>query len=127
VITPGSFVAQSDDPAVLEALASFDGPGIVAVGGEGAARFAHDPRRVGAGEPPLHVEFAPTVGTVPIGGRSVWQQAQELAHLGSLAASPAVSVANHPQPAEPSPVDTLASWLLQQAALGQPAPGQVPK
>jgi hypothetical protein len=127
VITPGILVAQSDDPAVLESLAGFEGPGIVALGGEGAARFTHDPRRSAAGEPPLHVDFTPTLGPVPIGGRSVAQQGQELAHLGSLATAPTARAATSAQPAEPSPVDTLASWLLQQAALGQPAPGQVAK
>jgi hypothetical protein len=127
VITPGLFVAQSDDEAVLGELASFAGAGTIALGGEGAARFTHDPRRRAAGGPALHVAFMPAAESTRTGGRSGNQQSEEVAHLQALASAAPATFEGAPVPAEPSPVDTLASWLLQQAAVGERAPGQVTK
>jgi hypothetical protein len=120
VITPALFVAQTDDAGLLESLAGFGGAGVLVLGGEGAARFVHDPRWTREGSPALRVDFVPPAGTVPIGGTSAAQQADEIAHLSMLSVVAAPVEATSPA-APPSPVDTLASWLLQQAGTGQPA------
>jgi hypothetical protein len=116
LITPGVFVAQSSDPAVVASLAAWDGPGVVALMPEGAAEFVHDP----AGGPSLDGRLTvtsqpPATGLRRVGPFTVTQQRDELQQLQDLVAArtaaapaPAASAAN-------DPVGKLAAWLLTQA------------
>ena len=141
LVTPGMLVVQASDVAELRLVANHGGPAIAALVPSDAARFVHDPcagqtlqtrLRVAAipSEPPRH----------PLGGRSVWQQREELAQLRSLAelreiqpatvtTSPAAAVvpttASDPRlvPANDGDVDRLTSWLLTEAGLGTPVTG----
>lgn len=140
LVTPGMFVMQAADVAELRLVANHDGPAIVALVPPDAARFVHDPRagqtlqarlRVAAipSEPPRH----------PLGGRSVWQQREELAQVRSLAAlreiqpvagttsaadAVVATAASGPGlvPASDGDVDRLTSWLLAEAGLGAATP-----
>jgi hypothetical protein len=140
LVTPGMFVIQAADVAELRLVANHDGPAIVALVPPDAARFVHDPRagqtlharlRVAAipSEPPRH----------PLGGRSVWQQREELVQLRSLvelreiqpvavttsaAAAVVATAASGPGlvPASDGDVDRLTSWLLAEAGLGAATP-----
>lgn len=128
LITPGTFVLQTVDGSGLDRLAAAEGPGVAALVPEGAARFLHDPA---AGREPwerLRVDFLPdSPPRRALGGMSAAQQAEELAQLRALVATPAAGVtaagvgpgavgaAAPPAPADP--VDKLAAWLLRQADL----------
>ena len=143
LITPGVLVAQVSDAAELAALLSYDGPAIVALVPEGAARFVHDPR----GGATLAARL--TIASLPqreprgrIGGLSRYQRTEELLQLAALtelaaatgsgpgAGAAHVSAADgadgaSPLAAAPSttpapqaqPADRLAAWLLRQADL----------
>lgn len=125
LVTPHVLVAQTDDAALVERVARVEGPAVVALVPEGAARFVHDP---GAGTEPwqrLAVSFVPAAAPArPVGGVSAWQQAEELALLGALARKPVPAVEQGAGAAAPrpvvsaDPVDRLAAWLLAQADLG---------
>lgn len=117
LITPGTFVMQTTEPAAVERLAAFDGPGIAAVLPDGAATFVHDPsrgaslaRRLEIGTLPVTPQRAAAAGTRR-------QQADELAWLAELAALAAAAAdartvtADH-DGAEVAPADQLAGWLL---------------
>jgi hypothetical protein len=116
LVTPRTFVAQTADASVVARLAAADGPGIVALLPDGAARFVHDP----AAGPALAARLV--VGDLPNGDHrkrtgtfTAAQQREELEQLRALrSAATAVPVA----PVAPTdPVDKLAAWLLQQADL----------
>ncbi len=130
LVTPGTFVLQAAAPDALGPLAAWEGPGVAALVGNGAALFVHDPN---AGEEPWE---RPSVGRLPedvptsrCGGASVAQQREELRQLAALATAPVVPepvVAAEPAPADAAaaatpapadPVDKLAAWLLSQADL----------
>lgn len=127
LITPGVFVMQTGEPTDFARLVAFDGPGVAALVPEGAARFVHDPAAGATLADRLTMQHLPTDRPrTAVGGRSAWQQQDELAALTGLAATaavPAVSaVASSGVPAVapsavPPAVDTLASWLLTQAGL----------
>ena len=137
LITPGTFVMQAMDPAELVSLSSCDGPAIAALVSGAAARFVADPRAARSKQPWLRVTHVPTEAPAqPSGGRSVWQQLEELAQLTALqrlaldAAAVTASGAT-PKPATSAPpsldersVDQLAGWLLSEAGLVS-APGMV--
>ena len=155
LIAPRTFVAQLADadvtapdapvPSALARARAFDGPAIVALVPESAARFVHDP---GAG---ATLAKRLTVIAMPkdaprsaLGGHSVAQQREELALLAELSALGArLSVVGQderdaqdergvlevPRPVDPvhpvrapsgdssAAVSALASWLLAQAGL----------
>jgi len=122
LITPGTFVQQTVDPADLDKLASWNGPGVAALVPESAARFVHDPGAGADAGGRLAVNRLPEERRrKPVGGVSVSQQSEELLQLESLAGQVRAT-----QPAEPvvagaavssDPVDKLAAWLLSQADL----------
>lgn len=126
LITPGVFVMQTADPADLERLMAFDGPGIAALVPDAAARFVHDPAAGDTLAGRLTIQHLPTDRPrTAVGGRSTWQQQDELAALTQLAAVPAVASSAVPAVASSS-VDTLASWLLSQAGLAPAAEAPMP-
>ena len=109
---------------------AFDGPVIAAVMPEGAARFTHDPAAGDGYAARLSVDHLPDADSLAaVGPISVFQQAQDLAHLSALAASggavgasviasAAGATAGGAAKTGPStPADRLAGWLLQQAQL----------
>jgi hypothetical protein len=130
LIAPGVFVVQTTEAAGLAAAMAFDGPVVAAVMPEGAARFTHDPAAGASYGARLTVhEAADPDALAPVGPLSVFQQAQDLAHLEALvrggapagaAAGPVAAGAagaEGPLGGESTPADRLAGWLLQQAQL----------
>ncbi|MEX2608768.1 MAG: hypothetical protein WEA24_02395 [Gemmatimonadota bacterium] len=119
MITPGTLVLQATSPAALGQLDGWDGPAVAALLPAGAAEFAHRPLAGQTLRERLAVTALPDAAPVRwLGGRSPWQQGQELAQLRSLAAE---GVAPQQAPAEPDqdvqPTDRLAAWLLRQTHL----------
>jgi hypothetical protein len=138
LVTPGTLVIQTTDPADLGLLASFDRAAVAALVPSVAARFVHDPRAVRSMQARLRVTFVPPdVPARPLGPRSVWQQTEELAQLRTLEqlgrpeavlASPNVLPAAVDTPAKTAgaplddrDVDRLAGWLLAEAGLAASA------
>ncbi len=129
LITPGVWVAQTDDLAALDALAAVPGPAVAALVPEGAARFVHYPENGSDTGRRLRVDFIPESSELAgLGGVSPFQQHEELAWLMELAPAPAAA----PVPGDAAPaagpvlvsgdapeaeVERLASWLLRQAGL----------
>ena len=122
LITPGTYVVQTADPAALEALARSPHPGVGLLLGEARpeqARFVHDPDSGTAPWSRLSVEHMPERPVVGRGRRApTWLE--ELDHLEALAAAPAAAAAGTALPDDPEPdapaADRLAAWLLHQAA-----------
>jgi hypothetical protein len=120
LITPGTFVVQTDAAAGLDRLVRFEGPGVAAVVPPTAARFVHDPAGGAASWERLTIAGVPeTLPRKTIGGFSAVQQAEDLALLSSLAAPPRppAAAADGSTPTSSDPVERLASWLLRQADL----------
>lgn len=120
LITPGTFVVQTADPADLAALARSSHPGVGLLFDEARpeqARFVHDPD---AGKAPwqrLTVSHMPEQADVGRGRRApTWLE--ELAHLEALAKKPAGATAEGLVPEVPeeeaTSADQLAAWLLAQ-------------
>jgi len=133
LVTPGTLVVQAADVAELPPLATCEGAAIAALVPATAARFIHDPRAERSMQARLRVTHVPLdPPRHPLGARSVWQQAEELAQLRTLeqighpeavvaprssaAAVQAVLTAGAGDPDERS-VDRLAGWLLNEAGL----------
>lgn len=120
LITPGVFVAQTADLAVINRLAAWEGPGVVAITPDGTAEFVHDPSGGAALGGRLTVTSQPTGGGLHrVGPFTVTQQRDELQQLSDLAAAKTGLVASA-EPAEAGkaaedPVGKLAAWLLAQA------------
>lgn len=125
LITPGTFVMQTTDPAELDRLAESDHPGIALVFDEDRpeqAYFVHDPE---AGDTPwerLTVTRMPSEADVGRGPRAP-RWVEELTHLRALAREPAgvaasigggtVGTGGGPDTApQAAPADRLAAWLL---------------
>ncbi len=121
LITPGTFVVQTADPATLEAMASSRHPGVGLLFDEERAeqaRFVHDPD---AGDTPwkrLKVEHMPEQAEVGRGRRApTWLE--ELTHLQALAKAPlgmsdTALTGESAEPEDVAPADQLAAWLLSQ-------------
>ena len=125
LITPGLMVVQAEDPADLSVLAETEGPAVAALLPDGAARFVHLPEDDG-GRGRLTVNHMPEDEPKRALGRvSVYQQAEGLRHLASLAAgwglaaAPAAAPSGDgaAAPAASTAADTLAAWILRQADL----------
>lgn len=124
LITPGTFVLQTEDAGGLERLLGWDGPAVAALLPGAAARFVHDPARGSAPWDRLEIISVPeTPPRKAIGGLSPLQQGEELELLRSLATRPAgVAAAAAPViavAAAADPVDKLAAWLIGQADLSE--------
>jgi hypothetical protein len=120
LITPHAFVAQTDDPAVVERLGKVDGPGIAALMPPHTARFVHDPAGGAALGQRLTVGEVPSLdGKKRSGPFTAAQQREELEQLKALQAAAAAPTngALVSGAAGADPVDKLAAWLLQQADL----------
>ncbi len=130
LITPGTYVVQTADPADLTGLAVSPHPGIALLFDQERseqARFLHDPE---AGASPWerltirHLPDRPEVGR----GRRPPRWLEELEHLEMLARRPstdtlpgtasALAGEARTAPAQTAPVDQLAAWLLSQTNVG---------
>lgn len=140
LVSPGTLVMQASDDGAFAALAAAEVPAVVALVPATAARFTHTP----APGTPLHerlrVDHLPAdAPRHALGGRSAWQQREELDLLAELARAPeaATALAGAATPttaaaaagtaavgtAPASSVDALASWLLGAAGFtAGPAP-----
>lgn len=134
LITPGTFVMQTGDVAELDSIGACGGPAVAAVVNDSSARFVHDPRAARSLGPRLTVTHLPAAPKEPLGGRSAWQQAEELAQLQALqhpgstwtaAASPASGPAavGNGTTIDAGSIDRLAGWLLSTAGLTPTEPG----
>jgi len=125
LVSPGVFVQQTTEVEDLARLARVSGPAVAALVPDGCARFVHDP------EAGAHVwervAITARPGTAPrgaLGGRSAFQQNEELRQLEALAERPAAGGPGAPEaagagaPAPTDPIDKLAAWLLAQADAG---------
>lgn len=128
LITPGTYVVQTADPADLQGLARSRHPGVALLFDEARpeqARFAHDPDAGATTWQRLAVSHMPEQPDVGRGRRApVWLE--ELAHLQSLARKPAgVALGEDGAPIvdmaveEGAPADQLAAFLLSQIDLSQ--------
>jgi hypothetical protein len=142
LVAPRTYVAQVSDASAsdpcatdVEALArvvAFDGPAVVAFVPESAARFVHDPGAGATLAKRLRVVALPKErARAAVGGHSVAQQREELAHLveltelAALAATPspvahqaaAATVVAAGAADDGAAVSALTSWLLAQAGL----------
>ncbi len=119
LITPGVFVAQASDLSVLDRLAAWEGPGVVAVLPESSAAFVHDPSGGSELGGRLTVSAQPAGGSLHrVGPFTVTQQRDEVRQLSELAARHApvaVAAATDTSQGADDPVGKLAAWLLAQA------------
>jgi hypothetical protein len=121
LVSPGAFVAQSGDIKILERIADFDGPVVIALMNGPEARFVHDPRAGSTIWQRIEVTHMPDLPPRKLlGVRSVWQQRDDLSHLKALAQQPALP-ANSAEVLVASggggsfdPAERLTSWLLDQ-------------
>ncbi|MBM3500876.1 MAG: hypothetical protein FJX74_19630 [Armatimonadetes bacterium] len=125
LITPGTYVVQTADPADLAGLARSPHPGVALLFDEARAeqaRFVHDPDAGAAPWQRLTVRHMPEQPAVGRGRRApTWLE--ELAHLETLAKKPAGAAAGAealaPEAAEEArPADQLAAFLLSRVDLG---------
>jgi hypothetical protein len=122
LISPGAFVAQSDDLNVLQRVADFDGPAVIAVMSGTGARFVHDPRAGSATWQRIEATHLPEAQPRrSLSIRSAWQQRDDLAHLKALAERPMLP-ATTPEAllagvgaGSSDPAERLTAWLLDQS------------
>lgn len=126
LISPGVFVAQTNDVSIVARAADLAGPAIIGIVSGSEALFTHEPRS-GAMWQRLTVAKLPDVlPKKSLGRRSAAQQREDLALLGALAEQPVfpanpadalVAAIGAGGPAA-DPVDRLADWVLGQSAAG---------
>ena len=118
LMTPGTSVAQATDVAGLKAVAKWDGPGIGAVVTDSAARFVHDPKAGFETADRLKINHLPEGRRrKPLGGVSIWQQAEELLQVQALGKAPEPAATAEEPEVPVNPADKLAAWLLTRADL----------
>jgi hypothetical protein len=117
LITPGVFVAQSNDTAVCDQIAHWPGAAIGAIVRDTCAQFVHDPSAGPELWQRVKVHYIPAPPQTRIGGISAAQQIDEVHQLEALAHQPDASVGAAVSAATVDPVDRLAAWLLRQADL----------
>jgi len=130
LITPGTFVMQTSDPAELERVAQTRHPAVAMVFDEARpeqAHFVHDPDAGDTTWSRLSVQQMPDEADVGRGRRApTWLE--EVVHLRTLAARPKAvahlagsgenGVGDGSAAAEVTSADQLAGWLLAQTELG---------
>jgi len=125
LITPGTFVVQTADPAELAGFARSRHPGVALLFDEARpeqARFVHDPDKGGSPWQRLAVGHMPEQPDVGRGRRApTWLE--ELAHLEALAEKPAGAdlagdALSSEAQEEATSADQLAAWLLAQTDAG---------
>ncbi|MCC7140318.1 MAG: hypothetical protein IT460_17995 [Planctomycetes bacterium] len=114
LVTPGTFVLQTSDPAELAVLSKVAGPAVAALVPEDAAAFVHEPARGPTLSTRLVLRRVPKgAGRGPVGPWSAAQQAEELAQLVALGATDVPALASVPGvPAVDDPAGRVATWLL---------------
>ena len=124
LITPGTYVVQTADPADLAGLAKSPHPGVALLFDEerqAQVRFVHDPDAGETSGERITVMHMPESADVGRGRRApVWLE--ELEHLQSLARKGALKAADDvdldmPAGEEGTSADQLAAWLLTQTDL----------
>jgi hypothetical protein len=141
LVSPGTYVVQAGTLEDLGGLLRFQGPGIGAIVPDSSAWFVNNP--AGGGNPwdRLKLLHVPETAAPPrLGGRTAFQQTEEMRQLAALATRPPEpEPAPAPAPAAPAPAqpeaaaaaaappaadpaDQLAAWLLSQANLENLAP-----
>jgi hypothetical protein len=124
LITPGVFVAQSQDAAICSQVANWPGAAIAALVPESSVQFVHDPSAGPELWQRVKVQSAVPDPKARVSGLSSAQQIDELRQLEALAHAPAAQPASAAVPdGSADPVDRLAAWLLRQADLTEPAGG----
>lgn len=130
LVSPGVFVAQTDDMKILDRVTDFDGPAVVAITTGDEARFVHDPRAGSELWQRMSVQRIPTAPPrKALGIRTASQQRDDIAHLKALAEAPkfvpaasgrgtAIGGSNGSDATE-----RLTAWLLDQTDLSGPAGG----
>jgi len=90
LVTPATYVVQTNEVDGLAGLASCEGCGVGAVVPESAARFVHDPDGGDVWSARMRVESRPdSAPRKPVGVVSLAQQKEDLAHLEALASAAA--------------------------------------
>lgn len=118
LITPGVFVQQACTVDELSAFFASEAPGIAALVPDTSARFSHDPARGRSPAERIVVAHRPSSERRAwIGGTSVWQQADELAHLDALATATERQSAPTSFDGKRDPAAVLAEWLIAQSGL----------
>jgi hypothetical protein len=123
LIVPGTLVAQGPTADALSALASWDGPAVVAVVPEMTAAYSYRPEADGPGV--LKVDALSADRLRPVGQLTAARQEADvrlLRLLDGAAAGRVVAAAESGAAEETDPADKLAAWLLRQATI--PAPGE---
>lgn len=126
LITPGTYIVQTADPAELAGFARSPHPGVALLFDEeraDQARFIHDPEAGASSWQRLTVSNLPEQPDVGRGRRApTWLE--ELSHLQALAKQPAIAAvaggngAEAPEGGEAAtPADQLAAFLLSQVDL----------
>lgn len=117
LITPGTLVVQTDDPADLDAFAGWDGAAIALLGDATLARFTHDPRVGVSLRTRLRIDRLPAAspGLAAVGREELAQLAalDQLLRAAPTAASDEAPTGATVTVAEPA--DRLAAWLLRHA------------
>jgi hypothetical protein len=123
LISPGVFVAQTNDAKVLDKLSDLEAPAIIAIMNDGEARFVHDPRAGLVMWQRIQVTRMPdALPRKSLGSRSAWQQREDVAHLKSLVEPPKLpsnlvdSIASGVDGGITDPVERLTAWLLEQSS-----------
>ena len=126
LITPGTYVVQTADPADLAGLAASPHPGVALLFDEeraGQARFIHDPDAGASSGERITVQHMPERADVGR-GRKAPKWLEELDHLEALARRPAAAASpagggdiDMPEGEEATSADQLAAWLLTQTDL----------
>ena len=111
-------MAQATDVAGLKSVTKWDGPGIGAVVPDSAVRFVHDPNAGFDAAASLKIVHLPEgKRRKPMGGVSVWQQAEELLQVQALGKAPEPAATAEEPEVPVNPADKLAAWLLTRADL----------
>jgi hypothetical protein len=126
LITPSVLVIQGYDFKDFEVLSAWPATAVAALVPDTAVRFTHDPAGGSRTWQRISVHLPPDPRVRRLGGLTAAQQSEELLQLESLAApppAPMVAPASEAAASAADPVDRLAAWLLQQAQVPSPAPG----